>query len=461
MLTRSLDITISLIGCCFLFLMYPFIALMIKISSRGPVFYKCDRVGKDGNVFKMYKFRTMYETVGSLGASVSAKGDARVTPIGALLRRSKLNELPQFINILKGEMTLVGPRPEAPDLAADYPTEAKVIFSIKPGLVGPNQIFGRNEEDLYPPGIDTREYYIKEILPQKLALDLKYIAEKSFLNDLKYLFLGFWVTITRALNRQHLIDNFGKICILFADCIFCLFSFTFAHLIRLDGFTVTAYSLTFLKILPFTIVARIPLLIYAGCYQPLIRLMSLHDLKKVFQVVTLGSGVLAIFFYFSRFIDSGYPRSVFIIDWLCLSILLIGYRIILMKPSHAKQDSKNGIRRHRALIWGAREEGLWCLRCLLESRDPRYEVVGFIDDNFKMRNRRINGSKVLGDFSQLEIIASLYKVQEIFLTENIVDLHKLHQIHNVCSQRSIALKCFIPRKIMELTPILKPEILSW
>ena len=126
----------------------------------------------------------MYETPMQLGPSVSAHGDPRVTAVGRILRRSKLNEFPQFINILKGEMTLVGPRPESPDLAVGYPPEARKIFTIKPGLVGPNQIMGRNEEESYPPGVDHKRYYIEHILPKKLPLDLEYIDDKSFLKDI-------------------------------------------------------------------------------------------------------------------------------------------------------------------------------------------------------------------------------------------------------------------------------------
>jgi len=109
----------------------------------------------------MYKFRTMFETPLPVGASVYPQDDPRVTPFGRILRRTKLNELPQLLNILKGEMTFVGPRPEAPELAALYPGYAKAIFTLTPGLVGPNQILGRNEEEWYPPGLHPKRYNIE------------------------------------------------------------------------------------------------------------------------------------------------------------------------------------------------------------------------------------------------------------------------------------------------------------
>ncbi|MDD5641704.1 MAG: sugar transferase, partial [Syntrophales bacterium] len=210
MLTRFLDILFSVIGCLMLLLMLPFIALLIKLDSRGPVFFRCNRVGKGGKIFKMYKFRTMFETSVPVGASVSPLGDPRVTAVGRILRRLKINEFPQLFNVLRGDMTLVGPRPEAPDLAAAYPPEAHRIFSVRPGLAGPNQILGRNEEEVYPQGVDLKKYYIEQILPWKLPVDLQYIDDQSLFKDLKYMFLAVKVTLTGAVARRHLTDNLSQ-----------------------------------------------------------------------------------------------------------------------------------------------------------------------------------------------------------------------------------------------------------
>ena len=104
-----------------------------------------------------------------MGPSICTKRRSAGDPLGVYYRRTKINELPQLLNVLKGEMTFVGPRPEAPDLAALYPDHARAIFTVTPGLVGPNQILGRNQEDWYPPDIDPQQYYIEEILPNKAA----------------------------------------------------------------------------------------------------------------------------------------------------------------------------------------------------------------------------------------------------------------------------------------------------
>ncbi len=457
MLSRLLDIVLSLLGCLILVIILPVIAILIKLDSSGPIFYKAKRVGKNGKIFNMYKFRTMYETPKPLGASVCPQGDPRVTDFGRFLRRLKLNEFPQFINILRGDMTLVGPRPESPDMAAFYPPEAHWIFTVKPGLVGPNQILGRNEEELYPEGVDPQKYYLEEILPQKLPLDLKYIEEKSFLKDLKCLVLGVWVTISGAVKRQHLTDNLTQIFMLITDIICCLASFTLAHLIRFEGFLPDATTEAFLKILPLTVLARIPILFQFGCYQTLIRHLRLHDLNLVFQGVTLGSGGLVIISYLSGLTYIGtYARSVFIVDWLCLTVMLVGYRGFLRSSHQQYLPKPNGGQSQgelrRALIWGSGEDGLWCLSYLEASRDPAYQVVGFIDEDPKMRNRRINGLRVLGDYHHLDILTQLYNIQEIFIATRDVPPAKMQRVQSLCNQQAITLKCFVPHTIDEISP---------
>jgi lipopolysaccharide/colanic/teichoic acid biosynthesis glycosyltransferase len=457
MLTRLLDIIVSLFGLLVLFLLLPVIGLLIKIDSRGPIFIPCDRVGKGGRIFKMYKFRTMYHTPQPVGASVSPNGDPRVTQVGLWLRRSKLNELPQFLNILKGDMTLIGPRPEAPDLAAAYPPEARKIFSVKPGLAGPNQILGRNEEDWFPPGVSPHAYYLEKLLPQRIAVDLEYLEEKSFLTDLKYIFLAAWVTISGAISRQHLTDNSTQILMLGLDTLCCLLSFTLAHVIRFEGFS--KYTSSLISILPLTVLTRIPLFIYLGFYQTLIRHLHLYDLKRVFLGVSVGSGLLVIFGFFSGLTPRGYSRSVFIIDWFCLATLLIGYRGILKSIFLHYQSRGNGQpERRRALIWGAGTEGSWCLRFLRESQDPLYEVVGFIDEDPRMRRRGLDGVKVLGDSSHLEILTQLYKVEEVFVAWPDAPPPKMERLQKTSARLAISLKRFVPRTIEELPEAPWPQV---
>ncbi len=453
MITRLFDIMVSLIGCLLLLLMLPVIALLIKLDSRGPVFFKCPRVGKDGQIFSMLKFRTMYETSAPVGASVSSFGDPRVTPMGRMLRRLKLNEFPQFFNVLRGDMTLIGPRPEAPDLAAAYPPEARQVFAVKPGLLGPNQILGRNEEELYPPGVDQKAYYLGNILPAKIALDLQYIKEKSFLRDCRYLLLGVWATVAGAVARRHLFDNLSQILQLTVDVAFCLLSFTLAHLLRFEGFSQGSMNRVFFGLLPWAVLIRLPVFLHFNFYHILIRHYSYHDVKNIFTGVTLSSMIFAVFYFFMH-ISSGYSRGVFVIDWFCLTILLIGYRTALqiVQRRQGMNGAANGPKR-RALIWGAGDWGEVCLRYLQKMQDPSYEILGFIDDDGKKRNRQLNGVRVLGDRHHLDVICQLYKVQEIFVSIQPVSPEEMQGVLEICQDTGLTTRLF--------SPPVEPEMRIW
>ncbi len=444
LLSRMLDLVFGVLGCLLLLLMLPLVALLIKWDSPGPVFFKCTRVGKDGKLFQMWKFRTMYETATPMGASVSPRGDPRVTAVGRVLRRLKLNEFPQFINILKGDMALIGPRPEAPDLAAAYPPAARAIFTVKPGLVGPNQIIGRNEEELYPPGVDARQYYLEAILPGKLALDLQYLRERSFLTDLGYLVKGVWVTVAGALNRRHLTDNLSQFLLLGADALLCPVSFLVAHWLRFEGFeNLPPHGVT-LKLLVLATLLRLPCFYHCHFYHTLLRHFSLADIKLHLKGVTLAAAAFAGVVVGLR-LAPGYSRAVFLLDWATLAFLVIGYRLVLKKlqqrfrlPVPAPEEAR------RVLIWGAGDGGELCLRYLEKKRQPAYRVVGFLDDDPRKRHRRLHGVRVLGDRHHLKVICALYQIQEIFLAVTRAAPETLDGMVRCCLQAGLPPTVFSP-----------------
>jgi lipopolysaccharide/colanic/teichoic acid biosynthesis glycosyltransferase len=445
MVTRTLDLIISAFGLICLAPMLPWIALLIKLDSKGPVFFACPRVGRGGKIFKMYKFRTMYETPINIGASVSPQGDPRVTPAGRILRRLKINEFPQFFNVLTGDMTLIGPRPEAPDLAALYPDYAQAIFSVKPGLAGPNQIMGRNEEELYPPGVDPVKYYIEHILPHKLPLDLEYIQDPSIFKNLRYLYLSVKVTISGAINRQHLIDNKSQIYLMLADAGLCLCSFYLAHYLRYETFkTPLGTVISPLAILPWVVLLRLPIFAYLGFYHTLIRHISFFDLKMVMKGVAISSLVLTGFAFFMGFTIYGkYPRGVFIMDWAILTTCLVGYRVLLKKLYlYYKRPLNSMMNRKRVAIWGAGDAGELCLLYLKKDKHAFYEVAGFIDDAPLKRNRRLNGVKILGNRYHLPILAKLYKFQEVFIAMPSASETELKQALNICHNLGLEPKLF-------------------
>lgn len=186
---RIFDICASLFGLIILSPFFIFIAILIKRDSPGPVFYWGPRMGKKGRIFYMLKFRTMYERPESYkGPRLTANGDPRITPLGAWLRDTKINEFPQLWNVLIGEMSLVGPRPEDPEIAKSWPKDASSkILSIRPGITSPASILYHNEEKMLSNKNAMAEYYAS-ILPDKIRLDQLYVFHHSFFSDLDTIF---------------------------------------------------------------------------------------------------------------------------------------------------------------------------------------------------------------------------------------------------------------------------------
>ncbi len=158
-------------------------ALLIKLDTPGPALYRGPRVGRGGGIFHIYKFRSMVHEEGGVGPAITAKGDARVTRVGRFLRATKIDELPQFLNVLKGDMSIVGPRPEHPRYVAHYTKEQRRLLSVRPGLVSPATLAYRYEEALLAGSNGPEEVYLNVILPDKLRRDLEYLKRRSFAYD--------------------------------------------------------------------------------------------------------------------------------------------------------------------------------------------------------------------------------------------------------------------------------------
>ena len=185
---RFLDLLLALFSLFVAIVPLSLIALCIKLTSRGPVLYRQQRVGRHAKLFPILKFRTMVQNADRLGPGVTSGDDPRVTRVGRFLRRSKLDELPQLLNVLRGEMSFVGPRPESPKYVAHYTEEQREVLRVRPGITGVTQLRWRNEEAMLQGVDDLETYYIEQVMPAKLASDLEYVrSEPGIRIYLKYL----------------------------------------------------------------------------------------------------------------------------------------------------------------------------------------------------------------------------------------------------------------------------------
>jgi lipopolysaccharide/colanic/teichoic acid biosynthesis glycosyltransferase len=184
---RIFDIVVASIALLLLLPVFLAIALAVKLDSRGSVFYRSRRIGRGGWLFHMYKFRTMHTGADRVGPGLTYKDDPRITRVGRVLRGLRLDELPQLLNVLLGDMSLVGPRPEAPEyVRLDQPVWRQVL-SVPPGICGLAQLSFADEAALLGDGAGAADVYVTTVLPAKLQLDLRYISTRSLLFDMKLL----------------------------------------------------------------------------------------------------------------------------------------------------------------------------------------------------------------------------------------------------------------------------------
>jgi lipopolysaccharide/colanic/teichoic acid biosynthesis glycosyltransferase len=199
MMKRLFDIVVSLMGLGLLLPLFLIAAVAIKMDSRGPVFFRQQRMGRGFRPFFIYKFRSMTDDRQSAGALFTVKYDPRITRVGRFLRKSKIDELPQLINVLKGEMTFVGPRPEVPSYVDLFRQDYEEILRVRPGITDLASIKYRDEATVLSQSPDPEAEYVNRVLPDKIKLAKEYLRHSSFLFDLGLMFKTFYRLFQRGI----------------------------------------------------------------------------------------------------------------------------------------------------------------------------------------------------------------------------------------------------------------------
>lgn len=186
---RTLDACAALMGLVVTGPILFLSAVAIWLDSPGPIFYRQWRVGQRGRPFRIFKFRTMIDGADEQASKVTAAGDRRITRIGKFLRKTKLDELPQLLNVLRGEMSLVGPRPEVPEYTLKYTSQERAVLELKPGITGPASLAYIDEGQLLSTAVNPEDFYINTLMRRKLEVDLAYCRKVSFLEDVQIILL--------------------------------------------------------------------------------------------------------------------------------------------------------------------------------------------------------------------------------------------------------------------------------
>jgi lipopolysaccharide/colanic/teichoic acid biosynthesis glycosyltransferase len=457
-LKRAFDVIASLLGMIVLSPFFLPVAFLLRRESPGPIFYHGPRAGRGGKPFSILKFRTMHECPESYnGPRVTAKDDNRITPMGKWLRDTKLNELPQLWNVLIGDMSLVGPRPEDPEIAKTWPQEVQnEILSVRPGITSPASVLYRDEESLLPAD-GVMDVYFRDILPDKMRLDRLYVHNHSFMGDLDILF---WTatSLLPRIARQRIPENK-----LFAGP---LYRFVQRHV----SWFVLDLVICMAAVTLSGIISRLSAPIDWGLL-PLLALAAI--LAVLFSTVNVFLGLDRIIWsragaedglvlLFSNGISVGILLLVNSLQeqqpWMSLPalppemIVLIGvftllgnlfarYRMRLVTLianrwlSWRKQPGGFG---ERLLILGAGEGGQivnWLLR--RGKLRQAFHIVGMVDDDLTKHGMRIDGCRVLGGSSDLSDLVRKHDIGVIlFAISNLqeddrLSLLKLCQIPGV------------------------------
>jgi len=409
---RNFDIIVAIVGLIVATPVMFVIAILLKIDSPGDVLFSQNRLGKNGRLFKIHKFRKFPQDWGTKGSGVTTQNDVRMTSFGAFLERTKLDELPQLWNILVGEMSFVGPRPESTAYQDLFAGEFEKLLEFTPGIFGPNQIAYRNESEMYPQNRDPDEFYREVLFPAKAKADINYFSKPNLISD-------FWWMVKCTIGTIVGTFDWGRVFrrhagVLFIDLLLFEVAWHVAYLIRFDQDTVTTMGyeayFTGCWLVPLII---FPIMLAGGCYRNPVKYFGLRDALRLTLVGSIA-WMLAAFVQFS-FFQRG--LSVGIVFVSC--VLFLG---LIFAPRLWRREnwlSANPIQYNKArkvLIYGAGQIGS-ALAKFLDQGFSNVVIVGYLDEDEELRGRYINGLKVLGSWRDREDVVMRFETSELWVSE--------------------------------------------
>ncbi len=430
MMKRIFDVLLATLGLVILSPLLALVAILITCDSSGPVLFRQTRIGKDFRPFTLLKFRTMVPDASEKGGQITIESDPRMTRIGRVLRRFKLDELPQLFNILKGDMSFVGPRPEVPRYVEKFREDYQTVLRVSPGLTDWASLKYLDEQAVLGASQDPEKEYVENILPDKVRLAKLYVFECSFFYDL--LLIG--ETLLRLCGikkvpllplqecekptaESPLFKGIRNVLITYRRSIIVLLHIGLvimanylAFWLRFDGNIPEHAASLFLTMLPLLVALRSLAFIPFRLYQGLWKYTGLWDLKNIVGAIVLSSSAFFILVRYG-FGQIDYPVSVMLIDSLLVIVLLTGVRLTrrIFRAIRLPGTGK------RVLIVGAGDAGEMIVRDMLRREESWYVPVGLVDDDSKKIGQRIHGVRVVGTCDDLPNVMDLLRPDEILL----------------------------------------------
>jgi FlaA1/EpsC-like NDP-sugar epimerase/lipopolysaccharide/colanic/teichoic acid biosynthesis glycosyltransferase len=431
MIKRAFDLLSASVGLLVSWPLFVIAAVLIKLDSPGPVVFRQTRIGKGLRPFWIYKFRTMVADAPSKGSSITVGEDMRVTRVGRILRRTKFDELPQLVNILLGDMSVVGPRPEVPRYVELARKDFSEILSVRPGLTDLASLRYIDEARILAGAINPEAEYRQTILPEKIRLAKLYIRHASLLLDLAIIsqtvlrLIGLPILVCElpglqpasptlsGPSRQQIrtvLLKWRRVLIVTLDLALIVLANYLAFWLRFDGAIPAEETERFLRLLPWLIAIRGVVFAVFRLNEGLWRYTSIWDLQRIVGGVLAGTVVLYAVVRWGMGM-SEYPRSIFIVDSLLLIAFVTGVRL----PRRILREKLVYRPKRKVLIVGAGDSGERIVREMKTRSSYRYEPIGFLDDNGSLLHQRIHGVKVLGHLIDLRRVVADHKPEEVML----------------------------------------------
>ena len=432
---RVLDVCGAALGLLVSLPVFIVIALAVRLDSPGPVFFTQPRVGYRGRRFRLYKFRSMV-VQSTPGSPITGAADRRVTRVGHVIRLVRVDELPQLLNVLKGDMSLVGPRPEAPEIVDRYTPEQQEVLNVRPGITGLTQLGWLNESTHLPAGTDPTEHYVREILPRKLATDLHYVRTRTLATDVRLILRTPLQLAHFALARPRL-RPLLKVSRLLTDFMAIAAATYLAFFARFDGSIPYPYLWVFIGGLPLELAAYALAFLYLKTYRSIWRYTSVADCWHVATAVAIGGSLSAAVMHLTQW---PYPRSIQILTPVFGLVLLAGVRLVWRTIATALSGDDLKGERHRIVIVGAGRTGESVAREILSSPRLARDVVGFVDDDARLRGARLHNLPVLGTTDELQVLTQKYRLSEAIIAIPRPTLNDLRRIREACTRAGLLFK---------------------
>jgi FlaA1/EpsC-like NDP-sugar epimerase/lipopolysaccharide/colanic/teichoic acid biosynthesis glycosyltransferase len=400
---RFLDIVLTAAGLIVLLPLFVLVAIAIRLDSKGPVFFRQRRMGLHLRAFEMLKFRTMVENAAAIGPRITVGRDPRITRVGRLLRGTKIDELPQLINVLRGEMSLVGSRPEVEHYVMLYPQDYRTILKNRPGITDVASIVYREENELLAKSEDPEGTYVHVILPDKIRLAKQYARDASLLHDFKVIVTTLVYLLYPSRPLDHVLEVMSRRRVVITAAIQALLfagANALAYTLRFDGAIPHKEFTLFLETVGIVVLIRMAWAHWFGLFRGVWRYTGARDLESIVAATTLSSlTIFALVWAVPAF--HAYSRAVIVLDWVLATCLLGGARMARRFHESMRNDA---MLRKKVLVVGCGDSTEPVLRDIANNRFKDYRVIGLVNGDSGLKGMRIHNVPVLGTRENLEAI---------------------------------------------------------